>query len=92
MDCSLNADEERRYRAWVHSPTVFSTDEEELILAFKISRVLHRSPSGTLKALRGVPGLNDELVCEVEDFVAQDSSLTYRQDGALRRIGLATRA
>jgi hypothetical protein len=88
MDASLTDEERRIYEVWLHSPSVGSPDPVETILAFKISQILRYPGSRVLKALRGQPGLDAEMVRAVEDFVANDPSLAFRQDGSVRRIGL----
>ena len=92
MDCSLSADEERRFAAWLHSPSVFGPDRNELILAWKISRRCGTVPSRTLRALRGVDGVDPELRARLERFVEQEPGLTFVQDPPVRRVALAQRA
>jgi len=88
MDASLSELERRLYVSWLHSPSVFSDDPTETILAFKISRILSYPGSRVLKALRGQPGLDEELVRRVEAFVAADPTLRFVQEGERRRIVL----
>ncbi len=88
MDCSLTAEEKNRYDAWLHSPSVFSSDPIEMILAFKIARALHLPPTKTLKVLRGMEGQNEEFVRRVEVFVINEPTLVFAQEPPERRIGL----
>ena len=75
MDYDFSESDERRYIAWLYSPTVFSDTPGETILAYKISKIFHMSPSGTLRALRGIPGQNPDIVQKVEEFVAKNESV-----------------
>ena len=88
VDCFLTEDERSQYWVWMHSPSVFGT-ETETVLAFKIARAIHGVPSRVLKALRGQPGVDPELLQRVETFVAGDDSLVFVEDGRQRRIALA---
>lgn len=89
MDCSLNADEKRRYLAWLHSPSVHGPDENELILAYKIARKFKAVPSKSLKALRGIEGVDPALVSKLERFVEEEPGLTFTHDASIRRVALA---
>ena len=77
MDNLLTSDEKCRFDAWLHSPTVFSSNKDELIIAFKLGGLLHYPASRVLKALRGVDGPDREMVQQVEDFVQNEQSLTF---------------
>jgi len=88
MDASLTAQEKRMYDVWMHSPTVSSSDPLETILAYKISKLIQLPASKTLKALRGLPGLDPEVTRRVEAFVAEDPSLRFEAGGEHRRIVL----
>jgi hypothetical protein len=88
MDSSLTALQQRRFDAWLHSPTVFGPDRVELILAFKIAHHLHAVPSKALKVLRGIDGQNPELVALLEDYVAGEPSLTFVGEAPQRRVSL----
>ncbi len=78
MDNSLTPDEERRFNAWRYSPSVSSDSRDELIVAFKLGKLLPFPASKALKALRGLAGLNPELVMMVEDYVRNEPSLAFR--------------
>jgi len=88
MDLFLSESEQREYVAWIHSPSVASPDPEETILAYKISRRIGCPGSKTLRALRGVPGVPEEIARKVEDFVANEPTLTFRMDAGVRRVTL----
>jgi hypothetical protein len=88
MDCSLTIEDRRRYEAWLHSPSVYGPDPQELILAYKIARVLHAVPSKALKALRGVAGVDADLVERIEQFVADDANLSFVGQSPNRRVCL----
>ncbi len=88
MDSELNEDEQRRYDAWLHSPSVWSESPEETILAYKIARVLHTIPSKTLRALRGGEEGNHELIRKVEAFVQNEPGLCFRGEAPNRRVAL----
>ena len=89
MDCELTDAERRNYRAWLHSPSVFSSDPTETILAFKIATATGCVASRVLKALRGQPGVDPEIVDRVETFVARDATLAFTHDAeGVRRITL----
>ena len=90
MDCSLSIEDRRRYEAWLHSPSVFGPEPEELILAYKIARRLHAVPSKVLKALRGIDGVDSALVQRVEQFVADDPDLGFVGLSPKRRVGLVS--
>lgn len=92
MDCSLSADEERRFVAWLHSPSVYGPDREELILAWKIARQCKAVPSRALRALRGAAGADPELAARLERFVEQEPGLTFVAEPPQRRVALAGRA
>jgi hypothetical protein len=89
MDCALTPSQRRSYVAWLHSPSVFSSDPSETILAFKIAAATGCVASRVLRALRGESGLDPALVARVEAFVAADASLDFviDEDG-IRRITL----
>ena len=89
MDCTLSADEERRYVAWLHSPSVHGPDRNELILAWKIARQTRAVPSRALKALRGVDGADPELVRRLEAYVEAEPGLTFVGEPPQRRAALA---
>jgi len=88
MDNSLTADEKRRFDAWVHSPTVYSSDVDELIVAFKLGSLLRHPASRVLKALRGLQGLDREMVFQVEDFVLNEQSLAFTGESPARLVVL----
>lgn len=92
MDSSLTPQQQRRFDAWMHSPSVFGPDRTELILAFKIAHEFNAVPSKALKVLRGIEGQSPELVSLLEDFVANEPSLTFVGEPPLRRIALAAAA
>lgn len=77
MDTSLTPDEMRRFRAWRMSPSVFSTDQDELIIAFKLGKMLCSPSSRVLKALRGREGVDPDLVRRVEQYVSQVPELAF---------------
>ena len=87
MDCSLSEIDKPLYRVWLHSPSVFGT-ETETILAYKIAKEIQGIPSRVLKALRAQPGVDPDLRRRVEEFVENDDSLTFIEDGAVRSIAL----
>ncbi len=90
MDCELTESERRNYLAWLHSPSVFSPDPNETILAFKIAAATGCVASKVLKALRAQPGLDPDLVARVEAFVSADPTLEFTTDETgTRRIRLA---
>ena len=84
MDSLLTSDEKRRFDAWLHSPTVFSSNKNELIIAFKLGSLLRYPASRVLKALRGLDGLDREMVQKVEDFVLNEQSLTFSCESPAR--------
>jgi len=63
-------------------------DPLETILAYKISKEIQLPGSKVLKALRGEPGVPEDLVRAVEVFVENDPTLTFAYDGDTRRITL----
>jgi hypothetical protein len=88
MDNSLTPDERRRFHAWVYSPSVSSSNRDELIIAFKLSKILSYPGSRVLKALRGIPGLDAAMVRTVEDFVMNDASLAFTGEPPARMVRL----
>ena len=88
MDNSLTFDERRRFDAWLHSPTVFSSNTDELIIAFKLGGLLHYPASKVLKVLRGVDGPDQEMVQQVEDFVMNEKSLSFTCEPPARLVVL----
>ncbi len=86
MDNSFTSDERRRFDAWLHSPTVFSSNTDELIIAFKMGGLLHHPASRVLKALRGLEGPDREMVQQVEDFVLNEPSLTFTCEAPARLV------
>jgi len=88
MDASLSAEEKRMYDVWMHSPSVHGTDPIETILAYKIAKRIQVPASRTLKALRGLPGLDPQVVRRVEAFVEGEPSLRFEPHGEGRRIVL----
>lgn len=88
MDAFLDETEKRGYVAWVHSPSVHSSDPVETILAYKMSKLLDLPGSRVLKALRRRPGVDPEIVRRVEDFVRNDSTLAFADEGETRRLHL----
>lgn len=88
MDNLLTPDEKRRFTAWVYSPSVFSSHRDELIIAFKLSKILHYPASRVLKALRGMPGLDQGMMHSVEDFVQSDASLVFTGEPPSRLVKL----
>ncbi len=70
---------------WLHSPSVFGS-EAETILAFKIGREVGGIPSRVLKALRGQPEVDPDLMARVEAFVARDENLYFVEDAERRRV------
>jgi hypothetical protein len=88
LDATLDEHERSLYAGWIHSPSVASSDPVEMILAFKIGRLLNYPGSRVLKALRGRSGLDAEMVRRVEEFVAEESNLEFEWQGKERRIRL----
>ena len=88
MDSSLTPQQQRRFEAWLHSPSVFGPDRLELILAFKIAHIFKAVPSKALKVLRGVDGQSPQLVSLLEDFVRDEPTLVFVGEPPLRRVGL----
>jgi hypothetical protein len=86
MDNSLTPDEKRRFGAWRYSPSVFSTSTDELIVAYKLGKLLRYPPSRVLKALRGLQGLDAAMSQAVDETVAQDSSLTFTGEPPTRLV------
>lgn len=91
MDTLLDLQQQRRFDAWLHSPSVFGPDRDELVLAFKIAHQLSAVPSKALKVLRGVDGQDPQLVASIEQFVAQEPSLGFVGESPQRRIRLVER-
>jgi hypothetical protein len=81
MDLELSGHDKRIYEVWLRSPSVFSCDPSETILAFKIGMEIGFPASRVLKALRAQPGLDEALMRAVDDFVAQDPSLGFTREG-----------
>jgi hypothetical protein len=88
LDATLDAHERSLYAGWIHSPSVASKDPFEMILAFKIGRLLDYPGSRVLKVLRGHGGLDAEMVRRVESFVAEEPNLEFEWQGEDRRIRL----
>lgn len=88
MDNSLTFDERRRFDAWLYSPTVFSSNTDELIIAFKLGRLLQYPASRVLKALRGLAGLDQEMVQQVENFVLNEQTLNFTSEPPTRLVVL----
>jgi hypothetical protein len=88
MDNLLTSDERRRFDAWLYSPSVSSSNTDELIIAFKLGRQLHYPASRVLKALRGLDGLDREMVQQVEDFVLNEQSLSFTCEPPARLVVL----
>lgn len=86
MDNSLTPDEERRFSAWRYSPSVSSNSRDELIVAFKLGKLLRMPSSKVLKALRGWEGLPPELVEAVAQYVANDPSLELTGEAPHRLV------
>ena len=86
----MTGDEKCRFDAWVHSPTVFSSNTDELIIAFKLGKLLRYPASRVLKALRGLEGLDREMVQQIEDFVTQEQSLMFTREPPARLVVLIT--
>jgi hypothetical protein len=86
MEIRMDEQEKRRYDAWIHSPTVSSSDPQEMIIAFKISRLLKLVPSKVLKALRGREGVDTQTISLVEAFVESEADLTYVQSAPNRLV------
>lgn len=90
LDCEFKTEaEQRRYIAWLYSPSVFSDIPSETILAYKISRLVKINPTSTLRILRGVPDQNPEWVKIIEEFVANNSSVKFINESPARLIVLA---
>ena len=89
MDLTLSEHEQRIYEVWMHSPSVFSSNPAETILAFKIAKQVQHPASRVLKALRGQPGLDEGLVRDVEAFVENEPNLIFVDDGPQRVIALS---
>lgn len=92
MDATLDAHEKSLYAGWIHSPSVASKDPVEMILAFKIGRLLNYPGSRVLKVLRAQSGLDPEMVERVEAFVAEESNLAFEWEGEVRRIRIVEAA
>jgi hypothetical protein len=90
MDNSLTDDEHRRFSAWRYSPSVSSGSRNELIVAFKIGKLLHFPSSKVLKALRGREGLAPELVEAVEQYVMDEPSLQLTGESPERLVVFVT--
>lgn len=88
MDNLLTTNEEKRFDAWVHSPTVFSSNRDELIIAYKLGKLMQFPASRVLKALRGREGLDPKMLKQVEDFVAGEQSLAFTGDPPARLVVL----
>lgn len=88
MDNSLTPDEKCRFDAWLHSPTVFSSDTDELIIAFKLGKLFRYPASKVLKALRGLDGLDREMAEQVEQFVMREQSLAFTREPPARLVVL----
>ncbi len=88
MDNSLTPDEKRRFDAWRFSPSVYSANVDELIIAYKLGRMLRYPASKVLKALRGLEGLDRDMVQRVEDFVLKEQSLAFTGEPPARLVKL----
>ncbi len=88
MDTSLDLQQQRRFDAWMHSPSVFGPDRGELVLAFKIAQQHNAVPSRVLKVLRGVAGQDPQLVATIEQFVALEPTLGFVGEPPVRRVCL----
>ncbi|MBT4519934.1 MAG: hypothetical protein HOC23_07995 [Halieaceae bacterium] len=85
---SLTADQQIRFDAWVHSPSVFSSDTDELIIAFKLGRIFPYPASRILKALRGVEGLDPAMVGDIESYVMAEPALVFSGEPPSRLVAL----
>ncbi len=86
MDTSLDIQQQRRFDAWLHSPSVFGPDRDELVLAFKIAHQHNAVPSRVLKVLRGVDGQDPPLVATIEQFIALEPTLGFVGEPPARRV------
>jgi len=86
MDLELKGHDKRIYEVWLRSPSVFSSDPNETLLAFKIGLAIGLPASRVLKVLRAQPGLDAALEGRVVDFVEQEPNLDFTQREGVRRI------
>lgn len=86
MNNLLPPDEQRRFKAWTFSPSVYSTNSDELIIAYKLGKLLHYPSSKVLKALRGLEGLSPAMVQQVEEYVMADPSLVFSGEAPTRLV------
>ena len=89
LDCEFTTEvEERRYVAWLYSPSVFGDIPSETILAYKISKRVKVNPTSTLRILRGVADQNPDWIEKIETFVASNSSVDFVNEVPNRLIVL----
>ncbi len=88
LDCEFTEVEERRYIAWLYSPSVFGDIPSETMLAYKITKLVKVNPTSTLRILRGVPDQNPDWVEKIETFVAGNPSVEFINEPPKRLIVL----
>ncbi len=89
LDCEFKTEaEDRRYVAWLYSPSVFGDVPSETILAYKISKLVKVNPTSTLRILRGVPDQNPDWIDKIEAFVMNNVSVEFINEPPKRLVVL----
>jgi hypothetical protein len=86
VHAALTPRERGAYLEWLGSSSISTPDSDEMVIAFKLARRIGMHPTKVIRALRGQKGESVELRERLAGLVAADPSLTFVQDGRVRRV------
>ena len=75
----------RPFETWLATKAVSTPENAEMVIAWKLSRIIGVTPSQMIRALRGQQGLPAGLVARVERLVAANPTIEFSDDAGLRR-------
>ncbi|HEX2700375.1 MAG TPA: hypothetical protein VHM89_09270 [Acidimicrobiales bacterium] len=86
MDRTVPDADAAAYREWLRSPSISTTDSDEMVIAWNLAAGLGLHPTRVLRSLRAERGYLAGEMEAVTAAVAADPSLGFRTAGGSRRV------
>ncbi len=81
--------EQREYENWLDSSSTSTPHSPEMVIAWRLSRILGENPTKVIRSLRNQRGQSPDLIRRLERIVENNPTLRFVADGRVRRVALA---
>lgn len=80
--------DQREYENSLDSSSTSTPHSPEMVIAWRLSRILGENPTKVIRSLRNQRGQSLDLVKRLERIVENNPTLRFVADGRVRRVGL----